>query len=168
MDGLLVGRFQPFHLGHLEAVRFALGRIDNLWVGIGSSNRAQEAANPFTAHERREMILASVSGNMADRMATYEIPDIDDHVRWLDLIDSIVPPFGAVFTNDPLTAHLYSRRQEIRTISIPFHRRRELSGTNIRSLIREGREDEWESLVPAGTRRFLLKCDARGRLNEKV
>ena len=169
MDGLLVGRFQPFHLGHLEAIRFALGMVDRLWVGIGSSNRSSEATNPFTADERRVMILSSMDQDMTDRISTYEIPDVDNHSRWLDLIDSIVPPFGAVFTNDPLTAHLYSRkRQDIRIIKIPFHRRHELSGTNIRSLIRANKEDEWQLLVPPGTRTFLIKCDACRRLQEKV
>ena len=27
MIGLLIGRFQPFHLGHLDAVRFALSNV---------------------------------------------------------------------------------------------------------------------------------------------
>ena len=39
MDGLLIGRFQPFHLGHLEALQFALSKVDKLWVGLGSSNK---------------------------------------------------------------------------------------------------------------------------------
>ena len=39
MNGLLIGRFQPFHLGHLEAVNFALSKVEQLYIGIGSSNR---------------------------------------------------------------------------------------------------------------------------------
>ncbi len=42
MNGLLIGRFQPFHLGHLEAFRFALSKVDKLWIGIGSSNKSSE------------------------------------------------------------------------------------------------------------------------------
>ena len=34
MDGLLIGRFQPFHLGHLDALRFALTKVENLWLGL--------------------------------------------------------------------------------------------------------------------------------------
>ena len=167
MNGLLVGRFQPFHLGHLGAVRFALGMVDRLWVGIGSSNRPPEAANPFTADERAEMIRSSVDADTAGRISVYGIPDVDDHAAWVRMIDSIVPPFGAVFTNDALTEHLYSRRRkEIRTFRIPFQRRNELSGTRIRALIRSGRQDRWKDLVPAGTREFLLGCDARSRLEE--
>lgn len=53
MNGLLIGRFQPFHLGHLEAILFGLSKVENLWIGIGSSNKSHEMKNPFTADERK-------------------------------------------------------------------------------------------------------------------
>ena len=60
MNGLLIGRFQPFHLGHLDAVLFGLSRTENLFIGIGSSNKSNERRNPFSAEERREMIISSI------------------------------------------------------------------------------------------------------------
>lgn len=60
MNGLLIGRFQPFHMGHLSAVKFALSQVEKLWIGIGSSNKSHEKRNPFTADERKEMILSSL------------------------------------------------------------------------------------------------------------
>ena len=69
MDGLLIGRFQPFHLGHLQALQFALSRADCLWVGLGSSNKPVERDNPFTAQQRKEMILASVDDSIRDRIS---------------------------------------------------------------------------------------------------
>ena len=53
MIGFLIGRFQPFHLGHLEAIKFALSKVEHLHVGIGSSNKSHEKRNPFTADERK-------------------------------------------------------------------------------------------------------------------
>lgn len=165
-DGLLVGRFQPFHLGHMSALRFALGTADRLWIGIGSSNRPPEAANPFTAAERREMILSSVDAGTAARIAIYDIPDVENHVRWLDLIDEIVPPFGVVFTNDRLTERLYSERKSaVRAVRIPFLNRNELSGTRIRNMLGGGAPpSDWQRLVPSGTRDVLRRCDAATRL----
>ena len=61
MNGLLIGRFQPFHLGHLEAVNFALSKVDMLFIGIGSSNKSNQIRNPFTADERKEMIISSLN-----------------------------------------------------------------------------------------------------------
>ena len=60
MNGFLIGRFQPFHLGHLEAVNFALSKVDQLYIGIGSSNKSNELRNPFTADERNQMIKSSL------------------------------------------------------------------------------------------------------------
>ena len=164
-DGLLVGRFQPFHLGHLAALRFALDAADSVWVGIGSSNRPAGASNPFTAAERRDMILSSVDGPASERISIYEIPDVDNHMRWLELIERTVPPFGLVFTNDDLTQRLYrSRGDGIRVIRIPFLNRQALSGTRIRAMIRDGQD--WQKLVPSGTLKVLARCDAASRLAE--
>ena len=54
MQGLLIGRFQPFHLGHFEALQFALSKVDKLWVGLGSSNKPTQKNNPFSAHKNEK------------------------------------------------------------------------------------------------------------------
>ena len=158
MDGLLIGRFQPFHLGHLEALRFALSKVDKLWVGLGSSNRPVEKNNPFTAQQRKEMILSSIDDLMKEKISIYFIPDVDNHIRWIEKIDAIVPKFDIIFSNDDLTKHLYSKRNT-KVLAIPFLNRESLSGTNIRDLIVN--DQGWEDFVPDGTRDFLKKTDAK-------
>ena len=161
MNGLLIGRFQPFHLGHLEALRFALSKVDNLWLGLGSSNKPTEKNNPFSAEERREMILSSIDDSMKEKISIYFIPDLDNHVKWIEKIDTIVPDFDIVFSNDELTNHLYSKR-DVQVLSIPFLKRNELSGTNVRDLIIS--DQNWNVLVPKGTENFLIANNAKERL----
>ncbi|MGB0855854.1 MAG: nicotinamide-nucleotide adenylyltransferase [Nitrosopumilus sp.] len=161
MNGLLIGRFQPFHLGHLEALRFALSKVDRLWVGLGSSNKPPEKSNPFSAKERKEMILSSVNDSMKEKISIYFIPDVDNHARWIEQIDAIVPKFDIVFSNDNLTKYLYSKRS-FKVNSIPFLKRDQLSGTNIRDLITS--DQKWDDLVPEGTKKFLRKINAKDRL----
>ena len=161
MNGLLIGRFQPFHLGHLEALQYALSKVDKLWVGLGSSNRHVEKNNPFTAEQRKEMILASIDESMKEKISIYYIPDVDNHIRWIEKIDTIVPKFDIIFSNDDLTNHLYSKRN-IQVLTIPFVNRESLSGTNIRDLII--RDQKWDDLVPDGTRNFLEKTGAKEHL----
>ena len=161
MDGLLIGRFQPFHLGHLEALQFALSKVDKLWVGLGSSNKPVEKNNPFTAKQRKEMILSSIDNSMKEKILIYFIPDVDNHIRWIEKIDTIVPKFDIIFSNDDLTKHLYSKRN-IQVLSIPFLNRESLSGTNIRDLIISDRK--WDDLVPTGTRNFLERTGAKEHL----
>ena len=161
MNGLLIGRFQPFHLGHLEALQFALSKVDKLWLGLGSSNKPIEKNNPFSAEERKKMILSSIDDSMKNKITIYFIPDVDNHVKWIEKIDTIVPKFDIVFSNDPLTDHLYSKRT-VRVISIPFLKRDQLSGTRIRDLIKS--DQKWDDLVPSGTNHLLENLDAKNRL----
>lgn len=161
MNGLLIGRFQPFHLGHMEALRFALSQVDNLWIGIGSSNKPIEKNNPFTAEERKEMILSSINNSISNRIQIYNIPDFENHKKWIENIDSIIPEFSVIFTNDELTKSLYSKRGK-KISSIPFIERETLSGTKIREKIIS--DQNWLDLVPTGTKTVLKKIDVRNRL----
>jgi nicotinamide-nucleotide adenylyltransferase len=158
MNGLLIGRFQPFHLGHLEALRFALSKVDKLWVGLGSSNQPSQKNNPFSAEQRKEMILSSIDDFMKEKISIYFIPDLDNHIKWIEKIDTIVPKFDIIFSNDELTKHLYSKRS-VEVTPIPFLKRGELSGTNIRDLIIS--DQKWDNLVPEGTKNFLEKTNAK-------
>ena len=161
MNGLLIGRFQPFHLGHLEALQFALSKVDKLWVGLGSSNKPVQKNNPFSAEERKQMILSSIDDTMKEKISIYFIPDLDNHVKWIEKIDTIVPKFDIVFSNDELTKHLYSKRS-VQVIAIPFLKRDELSGTNIRDFIIS--DQKWKHLVPKGTKFFIENHHLKDRL----
>ena len=161
MNGLLIGRFQPFHLGHLEALQFALSKVDKLWLGLGSSNKPMEKTNPFTVEERKQMILSSIDDSIKNKISIYSIPDLDNHVKWIENIDTIVPDYQIVFSNDPMTEHLYSKRN-VKVMTIPFFKRDQLSGTRLRDLIKS--DQKWDDLVPEGTKVILQKFDAKNRL----
>ena len=164
MNGLLIGRFQPFHKGHLAAVNFGLSKVEKLWIGIGSSNKRFEKRNPFTADERKEMILSSLDTQTLERVQIFYVPDIGDHDRWTQHVDSIVPPYDVVFSNDDFTITLYKKREKT-IIEVPLLQRDVISGTNIRGLISTGKD--WSALVPEGTKKILLRIDAKARL-EKI
>lgn len=161
MNGLLIGRFQPFHLGHLEALQFALSKIDKLWLGLGSSNKPMEKTNPFSVEERKQMIMSSIDDSIKNKISIFPIPDLDNHVKWIENIDTIVPDYQIVFSNDPMTEHLYSKRN-VNVMTIPFFKRDQLSGTRLRDLIKS--DQKWDDLVPKGTKLLLQKFDAKNRL----
>jgi len=162
MNGLLIGRFQPFHLGHLAALEFALSKVDKLWLGLGSSNKPMEKNNPFSVEERQQMIFSSIEDSIKNKISIYPIPDLDNHVKWIENIDTIVPDYEIVFSNDPMTEHLYSKRN-VDVITIPFLKRDQLSGTRLRELIKS--DHKWDDLVPEGTKILLQNFDAKNRLN---
>ncbi len=161
MNGLLIGRFQPFHLGHLDAVLFGLSRTENLFIGIGSSNKSNERRNPFSAEERREMIISSIEPSMADRLKIFDIPDVGDHEKWTFEIDKIIPKYDIIFTNDEFAKTLFEKR-EMNVVPVVLKDREKFSGTNIRELIAD--DKNWQDLVPRGTKKVLDKIDAKERL----
>ena len=154
--GLFVGRFQPFHLGHLEAVKYALKQVDYLYVVVGSAQRSHERDNPFTASERITMIKSALDGNEVDPSKWMAIPiaDADSHSLWVSTVESMVPKFDVVFTNDALTFLLFNE-EGIQVKAVPYLDRSRYSATNVRDRILERRD--WESLVPIQVAKLVKK-----------
>lgn len=53
---VFIGRFSPFHLGHVEVLSRALSSSSDVLVLIGSAYQARNIKNPFTYEERERMI----------------------------------------------------------------------------------------------------------------
>ena len=107
------------------------------------------------------MILSSISNSISEKIQIYSNPDLDNHKKWIENIDSIVPKFDIVFTNDELTQNLYSKFGKT-VISVPFKQREILSGTIIRNKIKS--DQNWQPFVPEGTKIVLKKINAIERL----
>ena len=141
----------------------SLSNVEHLHVGIGSSNKSHEERNPFTADERKEMILSSIDDTIAKRLSIHFIPDVDDHSKWTHLVDEIIPEYDVVFSNDDFTHELYGKRGKS-IISVDLKSRSNLSGTNIRNLILT--DQNWKEFVPSGTRDVLSQIDGKKRLED--
>jgi len=165
--GLYVGRFQPFHLGHLYAVRFALRHVSRLIIVIGSSQKSHEPRHPFTLGERIEMIrLAMEEARIpASRYMLVPVPDVDVHPTWVSLVEYSCPRFGVSYSNDPLTIRLL-KESGYRAVKIALQQRNDLSGTSIRE--RMLRERPWEHLVPSSVASFIKKIHGEERMREII
>ena len=60
---IIIGRFQPFHLGHKKLIDFALKDYDKVIVVIGSHKKARNIKNPWTAEERQDMISNTMNSD---------------------------------------------------------------------------------------------------------
>jgi nicotinamide-nucleotide adenylyltransferase len=146
--GLFIGRFQPFHKGHLATIKFALGTIDQLVIVVGSAQKSHESRNPFTAGERIRMIKESLDADEETdvrRILIIPVPDIDVHSLWTHQVDMLVPKYSVVFANDLFTLMLF-HEQGINAIEAPLYRREEMRATEIRR--RMTVDENWEDLVP--------------------
>jgi len=151
-DSILIGRFQPFHKGHLEMVKKVAGESDRLTIGIGSAQYSHTPGNPFTAGERYMMISESLKDEGIDNFYIVPIEDLNRYSVWVSQVVSLSPPFAKVYSNNPLTKRLFFESGfDVR--ASPMFNRSEYSGTEVRRRMSAG--TEWRSLVPDAVSRII-------------
>lgn len=165
MRGLLIGRYQPFHKGHLEVIKNILGEVDELIIGIGSAQISHTLDNPFTAGERITMISAVLKECRLTERCPYIIPinDVWNNALWVRHVKSLTPAFEVVYTGNPLAKRLFMEEGiPVRTPTL-FDRFK-YSGTEIRRRILQG--SEWESLVPEAVVRVVSEIGGVERIRD--
>lgn len=162
--GLFIGRFQPFHLGHLDAVRRLAQQHDELILGIGSANVSHTATNPFTAGERLEMVRAALRDAQVTHVLPVPIPDVGRNAVWVSHVASLVPRFRVAHTNNPLPSRLF-REAGYDVAPVPFFERAKFEATRIREEIAKG-ADHWKTLLPPGVTKVILEVDGPRRIAE--
>ena len=96
--GLLIGRFQPFHNGHLEAIKKLSKEVDELVIATGSSQNKNTIHNPFSFDERAEMIENNLIKADIKNYTIFPIPDFGSHEKWLREIKTYDPKFNVVYS----------------------------------------------------------------------
>ena len=166
LPALYIGRFQPYHLGHLAATKWILGREERLIIGVGSAQFSHTIENPFTAGERIEMILTTLRDEgLASRCIVIPIPDIGQHSLWVQLVKQYCPPFSRVYTNSPLSRRLFLEAG-IEVQGIPLFERDKYDATHVRKLMIEG--GDWESCVPRAVAEVIKRIGGVERVKELV
>ncbi|MDI3482369.1 MAG: nicotinamide-nucleotide adenylyltransferase [Candidatus Methanomethylophilaceae archaeon] len=160
---LIIGRFQPFHKGHLQVISKIAAECDQLIVGIGSAQYSHTLDNPFTAGERHAMISESLRDADINNIYLVPVVDINRYSTWVSHVVSMVPPFGIVYSNNPLTKRLFHEAgYEVR--GAPMFNRSVYSGTKVREKMLHG--NGWEELVPPAVVEIVQRIDGVGRLRE--
>jgi nicotinamide-nucleotide adenylyltransferase len=162
--GLFIGRFQPFHLGHLATVKFSLGKVDTLIIAIGSAQLSHHRRNPFSAGERFTMIRAALGHQTdidLDNVMIIPVSDIDVHPLWASHVRALVPRFDIVFSNDPFTISLF-RSEGILVEEPPLLERAMTSATHVRHLIEN--DGAWKALVPSAVADYVTSIGGVSRL----
>lgn len=158
---MVLGRFQPFHKGHLAVIREALSKCDDLVVVIGSAEESHTDLNPFTAGERYQMMISSLGPEERARIHIIPVRDVNRYAAWVTHVESYVPPFDVVFSRNGLTKSLFSQAgYEVRETKAYDMKR--YSGTEIRRRIAAG--GKWRDLVPEPVASMIEGLDGRQRL----
>ncbi|MEY4564348.1 MAG: hypothetical protein RLZZ618_3625 [Pseudomonadota bacterium] len=100
-----VGRFQPFHSGHLGLLTQALGLASRCVVVIGSAHQARTPKNPFSWRERAEMIRVALPEADRDRVDFVPVRDYYNEDRWVRAVRAAVAERGGSASRVALVGH---------------------------------------------------------------
>lgn len=161
--GIIIGRMQPVHNGHIQIIKKTLDEVEEIIIGIGSAQASHELKNPFTAGERIMMMAQALAENNIDPSRYYIIPmdDINNNSLWPSHVKMMTPPFTKVYSGNPLVKQLFKENgYEIRTPHL--YDRLHHSGTEIRRRILE--DENWQELVPKSTVKIIKEIDGVQRI----
>lgn len=151
---LFIGRFQPFHKGHLYDIKLILRKHSKVIIAIGSANKSRTFENPWTARERIEMIRACLSMEKVSDKA-YEfvlLDDMPDDNMWIKKLQKKIQHFDAAYSGNEYVINL------LRNAGIKVKRLKllpKISGTVIRERMKHAKP--WRHMVPEGAQKVLGK-----------
>ena len=168
--GMIHGRFQPFHNGHLEYLRGAAARSDELFVGITNPDpwRVKEEpsdplrhlpeSNPFSYVERLLMVEAAAGDLGLDPRTVHVIPfPVNEPELWPAYVPPGVTQFLRLFSDWGGTKLERLRGAGYEVVVLDEGAEKEISGADVRAAMRVG--DDWASLVPPGVARVIRSLE---------
>lgn len=166
LTGLIIGRFQPLHLGHLTLIKESFNYIHHLKIGIGSSQVFDTIENPFTYEERKLFIDLSLSDEKIhpNCYSIYPIPDKFDFTLWMDSIIKIVGEFDVIFTNNLWIGRLFQLRNKYLVYDLKFEFAK-FNGSKIRELI-YNEKPQWSELVPYPVFKYVSEPEILNRMQK--
>ena len=159
----MMGRFQPFHLGHLDLAKQILDECDEVIIAITSSQFNYLEKDPFTAGERIEMIHNSLKESSLDlnRCFVVSIENQFNVATWASYLKSALPHFDKVYSGNDYVSMLLAD-SGITVVKPKFLDRKQYNATRIRSMIIS--DEKWKDSVPNAVYEFLTKINAKNRL----
>jgi nicotinamide-nucleotide adenylyltransferase len=164
---MIHGRFQPFHNGHLEYLRGAAARCEELFVGITNPDprrikeepsdplRHLPESNPFTYVERLLMIEAVAAD---EEIRAHVIPfPVNEPELWPAYVPAGVTQYLRLFSDWGGTKLERLRAAGYNVVVLDEGAEKEISGVEVRTAMREG--GAWQSLVPPGVARVIRSLE---------
>jgi nicotinamide-nucleotide adenylyltransferase len=168
--GMIHGRFQPFHLGHLEYLRGASERCDEVYVGITNPDptrirpepsdpaRHLPESNPWTYAERLLMVKAASRDLGLDLGRVHVIPfPVNEPELWAAYVPDGVIQYLRLFSEWGGTKLERLQDAGYEVVVLDQGAEKEISGADVRVALREGRD--WEAYVPPGVAQVIRELE---------
>jgi len=163
---MIHGRFQPFHNGHLEYLKGAAARCDEVFVGITNPDPARikpedsdplrhlPESNPFSYVERLLMVKAAAAdaGIELERLHVIPFP-VNEPELWPAYVPWDVVQFIRLFSDWGGTKLERLRDAGYEVVVLDEGSEKEVSGADVRAALKAG--GDWERMVPPGVTAVL-------------
>ncbi len=161
--GFIVGRFQPFHNGHIDLIEKMASECNKCTIVIGSSQAYGTDRNPFRFRERKAMIKNWLTtSDLKSRIKIAAQVDTDDYYGWgktvLDTISDLyeepvkVEAFYCGLGFD--SQYYYPDIKNIEILDRTNPKKTHISGTLIREFC-TFQDNRWRELVPPSSVSYL-------------
>ncbi len=87
---VFIGRFQPFHNGHLKVLRAAIDTADHVVLVIGSAANLSTPKNPWGYEERRTMIAGALRPAERAKVTITGALDMGNDQAWVKQVKGLV------------------------------------------------------------------------------
>ena len=168
--GMIHGRFQPFHNGHLEYLQGAVERSDEVFVGITNPDptrikpeesdplRHLPESNPWSYADRLLMAKAAAADLGLDLGRVHVIPfPVNEPELWRAYVPDDVTQYLRLFPAWGGTKLERMQEAGYKVVILDEGAEKEISGADVRQALREG--GDWESLVPPGVARVIRELE---------
>ncbi|USZ70015.1 adenylyltransferase/cytidyltransferase family protein (plasmid) [Halorussus salilacus] len=174
MIGHIHGRFQPFHDGHLEYVKWAADTADRLIVGITNSDsshtekeradseRHRPEANPFRYFERFRMVRDAINDSSVDVPVEIHPFPINRPELWKYYAPESCVHFVYVLEewHEVKVRRLRERDRQVYT----KRKQRDISASQIREAMID--DEDWRTHVPSAVVNRIEAIDGQDRVTE--
>jgi nicotinamide-nucleotide adenylyltransferase len=163
-NGLFIGRFQPFHRGHLLVISGMVKVCRKVVIVIGSSQKSGTEENPFSAAERKEMIQRTLQAENiipVKDVTLVQVPDCEDTEMWVEDVLAAAGPVDKIWTGDAAVMQCFEGTgvevQEIKEVP-------GISGTEARLRMKE--DGKWEALVHPEVKKYIKEIKGAERVKK--
>lgn len=133
----IIGRFQPFHKGHLFLIKETLKVAEKAVIGIGSANITGRD-NPYSASERMSMLNEAIRKHHLEQYIEkiITIDDVPDDKEWLKLALEKVNDIDLVAGNNNWVNDIFEHAG-FAVLRVPYYKRYIYEGKKIRAHLRQ-------------------------------
>ena len=159
--GIYIGRFQPFHLGHLRTLNLALEKTEQVILILGSHRVAADTRNPWRSQERIAMIQSCLTPETLQRIHFLTVRDwlYSDNL-WLTAVQQQV----LEITEGSNSVVILGHRKDASSYYLNLFPQwdyletghyQDLNSTQIRAAYFEGKETDYLDKIPQAIADYL-------------